>query len=149
MQRRRARRGCGGPRCGGRGGASKRSAALRLEYTSDESCPGGFAACDRIALEKDGDHVVVRFGDPGDRTYETRAWSSRGVVLFSVDGLDPDCDDPGCGNLMHISGVIYPVKSGSRYVPQVKATFVADFPYPEDDDSPDGEVKTVIRMKKR
>jgi len=117
------------------------------EYTSNESCAGGFDVCDRIVVKKVDGKIQVELG--WDGWLKTEAWVSRGVLLFSTGDMQGDCDDPGCGNLVKITGVIYPVREGDRWVPQVKATVTADFPYPEEPESPEGEVRTVIRMKKQ
>lgn len=121
------------------------------EYTSDEGCPGGFDACERVVVRRSGAKVEVSFGFDafGSRSYIASAWSDGRVILFSTgDITDGDCDDPGCGNLVRMSGVIYPVRVGQRWVPQVKATYAVDFPFPDEPDAPDGEVRTTIRLKR-
>jgi hypothetical protein len=117
------------------------------EYSSNEGCAGGFDACDKITVKKVDGKVEVAFGFDGD--VKTDAWVRNGVLLFSASDLSTDCDDPGCGNLIKATGVIYPVRDGDRWVPQVKVTYTAEFPYPEYEGDNEGEVRTVIRMKKQ
>ncbi|MBK6692169.1 MAG: hypothetical protein IPG50_08185 [Myxococcales bacterium] len=119
------------------------------DYASDDGCAGGFDVCYSVKVRRSGDKVEVVLGDESFGAVVAPAWMSRGSVLFSVDGLEGDCDDPGCGNLQKISGVIYPVKKGTKWVPQVKASIVADFPFPDEQEAPSGEVKSVVRYKKK
>ena len=127
---------------------SVRSVAIRGEYTSEQGCAGGFDACYRVSVTRANDKLKIHFGDDAWGWDAADVWTRNGVILFSTGELDEECDDPGCGNMMKITGVIYPVKSGNAWVPQVKATYVADFPYPEYEGDNEGEIATTIRLKK-
>lgn len=125
-----------------------RTAAVLGEYASNDSCAGGFDVCDHAVLRRNGDKLEIALGSYEPIVAEVHA--SKGVLVFTTGELPfGDCDDPGCGNLVKISGVVYPVAQGSKWVPQVKATVIADFPFPEEEESPEGEVKSVVRMKKQ
>jgi hypothetical protein len=60
-----------------------------------------------------------------------------------------DCDDPGCGNLLSLKGVVYPLKKGSNYVPALKVFKTEDYPFPEYEGDNEGEVKSVVNFVKR
>jgi hypothetical protein len=117
------------------------------DYRSTEGCNGGVTECDYAVVRRVGDRLEVELGGDG-RIFQ--AWATaQGVLVFSSGELEGDCDDPGCGNLFKVNGVIYPVKKGNRWVPQLKSTVVVDYPYPEEEDSPSGFVTTVVRYQKR
>jgi hypothetical protein len=123
-----------------------RSVAIRGEFTTNETCAGGFDSCERILVKRTESGLDLEFGYWD--SYHVTTWAKNGVVLFANDAINDECDDPGCGNMLRITGVIYPVRQGNEWVPQIKATFVADFPYPEEEDAPSGEVTTMVRMRK-
>jgi hypothetical protein len=124
------------------------SRAIFGAYTSDEGCPGGFEACYSLTVAREDGKTTIKFGDYSE--YPVTIWASRGVVLFSTGDMGSgDCDDPGCGDMLKVSGVIYPVKKGDAWVPRIKATYVAEFLHPEEDDAPEGEITTTIRLEKR
>ena len=72
-----------------------------------------------------------------------------GVFVFSESFGDGDCDDPGCGNLTRIFGVVYNKRINDKWVPTVKASVEIDFPYPESDDDYDGPVTFVAHFGKK
>ena len=126
------------------------STVIRGSYGSNEYCQGGFDACGDAQVIRQGSRTIVKFGSDGE--YTADAWSSRGVILFSTKGRYEDnsghCDDPGCGDILRITGVIYPVKKGNTWVPRLKATFGLEFLHPDDAESPEGEINDVVHMNK-
>lgn len=124
---------------------TKSSPEVVGKYSSAQGCPGGFDVCDDIEVRRKGAGLEVSLGM--DR-YVARVFESRGALVFSVDGLNEDCDDPGCGNLTKISGVIYATRLDGKWVPRIKATVLIDFPFPDEEGAPEGEVKTVVRLDK-
>jgi hypothetical protein len=125
-----------------------RSIAIRGEFTTDETCPGGFDSCERILVSRTETGLDLEFGFWD--SYRVKAWAKNGVVLFTNDGpINDDCQDPGCGDMTKITGVIYPVRQGNEWVPQIKATFTTEFNHPDEEDAPGGEVTTTVRMRKR
>lgn len=138
----------------GRPSYTVRSVAIRGEYRSapDDHCPGGFDACNEIKVHYVDGKLKLEFGD-WDQDFDLwsqggTAFSQRGVVLFDTGEMHNECDDPGCGNLVRIHGVIYPVKVGNEWVPRIKTTVEADFPYPEYEGDNEGIVKTTVRLTK-
>lgn len=122
--------------------------SVRGGYSNNgEICTGGFDACSGAWLQIDGRKLIVTFGD-GE--FEADVWAKNGVLLFStkdaLSGNADRCDDPGCGNVLKITGVIYPVRSGSTWKPQLKATYQTQFAHPESDEDPNGEYREVVRM---
>lgn len=78
--------------------------------------------------------------------YETK----NGRVVFNwINKEDDDCDDPGCWNLLGLSGVIYAKKKGNQYVPALKVFVKKDFPYPGEEDDREGEVIETENFIKR
>jgi hypothetical protein len=134
------------------------SAAIRGEYRANqgEYCAGGFDACDSIVVRDEDGKLWLQFGEFGEsygtpywQPEQARTWTENGVVLFTTGELQGDCDDPGCGNMMKITGVIYPVKVGDAWVPRIKAQYTAEFLYPDDEESPSGIVHTTMRLSKQ
>lgn len=133
---------------------SLRSTVVRGEYDFvDNSCRSGYS-CYPIRLLLERGKLVARFGDD-DRYYGANlvadVWEQNGVLLFSTGGRlegQGDCDDPGCGNIEKFTGVIYPVKIGGKWVPQIKRTAVVEYLYPDDPDAPEGTVKDVAKLRK-
>lgn len=120
------------------------------EYTSDGGCAGGFDACDSVEIMplEEGEGLRIWFGGPYGFDAPLRQ-TKNGVLVFSTAVNWADCDDPGCGDLRHISGVVYPVAKKGKWVPQVKATYLAEFRYPDEQGAPEGEVKTVLHLTKK
>ena len=89
----------------------------------------------------DNESILITFAHRSD---ETRA-------IFSIDGgpWAMPCDDPGCGDLLKISGVVYPVRQGNDWGPQIKATYDAEFPFPDEKDAPNGDVRSTIHLQKQ
>jgi len=124
-----------------------RSVAIRGDFQTNETCPGGFDSCERILVQKTASGLKLEFGYWD--SYRVKAWSKNGVILFVNDGeINDDCQDPGCGDMTKITGVIYPVRQGNEWVPQIKATFTTEFNHPDEVDAPSGEVTTTVRMRK-
>ena len=124
-----------------------RSVAVRGDFSTNETCPGGFDSCERILVKKTDAGLVLEFGFYD--SYRVKTWAKNGVVLFVNDGpINDACQDPGCGDMTKITGVIYPVRQGNQWVPQIKATFTTEFNYPDEEDAPSGEVTTTVRMRK-
>jgi hypothetical protein len=58
-----------------------------------------------------------------------------------------DCDDPGCWNLLGLSGVIYSKKlSRGGTVPAIKLYVKKDYPHPDEADASEGEVTEVEKF---
>jgi hypothetical protein len=128
------------------------------EYTNDESCTGGFDACERIVLRRAGDRLEVVIGNYAqyygkDLVVEAHP-TPNGVLVFTTGELDNerpwgDCDDPGCGNIRKVSGVVYPVAEGDTWRPRVRATYTLEFLYPDEDDAPEGELRETRHLTKK
>jgi hypothetical protein len=133
---------------------SARSLAIRGEYKApnDQGCPNGSDVCERIVVHRENEKTWFEFGyyDRYDRYWENsgeaRVWSENGVVLFTTGEINDDCDDPGCGNFVTITGVIYPVKVGDEWEPRMKVHYTLAFPFPDEPDAPEGIVKRTIRL---
>ncbi len=124
------------------------SVAIRGDYGSSDRCAGGNIACEWISVSRENNQTKVWLGDDYGFGADT-VWSKNGVILFSTDRGPGDCDDPGCGDVVRVYGVIYPVKVGETWVPQAKVTYEMEFLHPESDEDPEGEVKEVIRFTKQ
>jgi hypothetical protein len=142
------RRGC---ELGARPKYTRRNTTLLGKYGSRDYCPGGFDLCEdaRIIKEADGSWSIAlgyadQFGGPLPKYPLVPA---DGVFVFSsgdsgVPGYD-DCQDPGCGDVMKVSGVLYPKKVGDAWKPTLKVTIDLEFWHPDEDDAPHGEVRHV------
>lgn len=137
----------------GRPKYTRRNTRLLGYWRGDDDCHGGFDMCTGALVERgaDGQWSIV-FG-PYEYGSNLRLplVNTDGVFVFTsgdngpVEGHD-DCDDPGCGNLEKIWGVIYPKKVGTKWVPTLKASFIFVFPYPDEEDAPEGEVRHTSYM---
>lgn len=120
-------------------------------YVGDNACTGGFDLCDQATLKLDesGKPMII-FGDStyGSRIEVRNITAQGGRILFSEE-LESNCDDPGCGNLLSVRGVIYPKKVGRKFVPVLKGYVTTDFPYPEDEESPSGEVEDTFTLNRK
>lgn len=124
-------------------------------YEGSDFCKGGPTACEWADVaELAPGKWQIAFG-AGEYTpgYVARVWQRNGVLLFSTgdrygyDGPDnDDCQDPGCLNLLKITGVIYPRKVDGQWVPTIKAHVTIDFPHPDEREAPRGEHRFVTRM---
>ncbi len=139
---------------------SLESAELLGEYANDEGCPGGFDACEQIRLRRTADGAGLEVSIGGYEQWYARGLvapvqaTQSGVLVFTTGELPnelpwADCQDPGCGNILKVSGVIYPVAQGDTWIPRLKATFTLDFPYPDEDGAPEGELREVRYFGKR
>lgn len=73
----------------------------------------------------------------------------RRIVFNWENSQDGDCDDPGCWNLLGLSGVIYPKKQGNKYVPALKVFVKKLYPFPDEEGAPEGEVSETENYIKR
>jgi len=127
-------------------------------YSSTEGCAGGFDICEDIEVRRTPTGLEVKlghfdmFGAPPFLVPVREA--DNGVIVFSSGDLPNhrpfgDCDNPGCGNIVRVSGVVFPAAEDGRWVPRLKAFYTFDFPFPDEHDAPHGEVKESLTFKKR
>ncbi|MFO0667848.1 MAG: hypothetical protein U0174_28100 [Polyangiaceae bacterium] len=124
------------------------SRAILGTFADPGDCRG--YSCEDAKVTKTNGKVTVSLGWEG--RYAASAWASNGVILFSTQEYDDDfddCQDPGCGNVNKVTGVIYPVKKNGKWVPQMKATFKVNFPYPDDPEAPEGIVSYTSYLRKK
>ena len=94
-------------------------------YNSKDStqCLDGHSACETVDIFMlNGTQMMINFGERGwdfERNLELKE-TKNGVLVFSST-FDDDCDASGCSNIIKISGVVYPVKKGDKWLSQVKA----------------------------
>lgn len=119
-------------------------------YGGEDWCSGGFDACvdAEIRAKEEGGYEIELGGGQYWDGYMADLHESNGVLLFSTgdryDDTGPDfddCDDPGCGNVLKISGVIYPKKIDGQWVPTIKSYYTIDFPFPDEEEAPEGILK--------
>jgi hypothetical protein len=125
-----------------------RSRDVRGFYNNNgDSCDGGFDACSGSVVQLNGRRLVVDFGD-GEA--ELSLIAKHGVIVFSsgtkLESNRDSCDSPGCANLVKISGVIFPVRRGASFVPQMKAKVVSQFAHPEFEGDRNGDFATTLRF---
>lgn len=95
-------------------------------------------SCDFATIKKVRGRVVVELPEY-EQTITLRE-SAGGRLTFSWENPEnDDCDDPGCGNLLKVSGVVYPRKVGRSYVSTLKLYVTMDYPFPDEEDAPSGE----------
>ena len=123
------------------------------EAIADVGCIDGLDVCyESSILKKDG-KLVIYFGASDYYEYSDKIFRLRktknGVLVFTGGGFNDDCDNPGCANVLSISGVVYPKKIDGIWVPQVKANIELECGAPEDGGC-DGEeeYKYTVRMRK-
>ncbi len=107
----------------------------------EDGCKGGHSLCEYAKIEKVGNKAVLILD--GDEKIELK--QAKNVMVFSKD-IEQDCDDPGCSNILSVSGVVYKKKIGKTWKTTVKATFTIDFPYPESDEDYQGEQKSTVHL---
>lgn len=126
------------------------STAIRGEYRTadgDPGCADALSECEAITVTRENNRTAVWLGGSRYGYEATEVWSEDGVILFSYTGWG-DCDNPGCGDVVGVLGVIYPAKSGDTWVPRVKLTLDLEYMHPEEEDAPYGEFRHVARLEK-
>ncbi len=74
--------------------------------------------------------------------------SKKGRVSFKWENPDADeCDSPDCWNLLSISGTIFP--KNKSHLPQLRVLIKKNYPHPENDESPQGNVTEIQNYNKR
>jgi hypothetical protein len=129
------------------------TALVRGTYVANASCPAT-SGCQDLYVVMERGRLVVRFED-GDTYYSADmvadVWASGGNLLFStknrLEGRG-DCDDPGCGNIEKVTGIIYPVRVGNAWVPGIKTTYQMEYKFPDWDGAPEGYVSETARLTK-
>ncbi len=130
---------------------TRRNTTLLGKWASPNHCPGGFDLCEdaRVIKEADGSwSIALGYADQwGDDPPKYKLVPADGVFVFSsgddgVPGYD-DCQDPGCGDVMKVSGVLYPKRVGDTWRPTIKVTYDMEFWHPDEEDAPHGEVRHV------
>jgi hypothetical protein len=132
----------------GRPNYSRRNTSLLGMWSGSDHCPGGFDLCTdaRIDREPDGSWSITLGPAPFGSDLKIPLRSTNGVFVFStgdaegVPGHD-DCQDPGCGDVLKVSGVLYAKKVGTEWVPTLKVSLVLQFSHPDEEDAPEGEVR--------
>ena len=118
-------------------------------YESNESCLGGFGACREATIEKDpAGKLSIRFGSSYTEYAADVVTAADGTLTFDTGWLDDDCDAPGCGNMESISGKVVEKRIGGRRVPVLQVRFNQEFPYPENEEDPAGEIVHETEFEK-
>jgi hypothetical protein len=118
------------------------------EYADNSSCTESETGLPCLAafvtVDEQG-RPFVEFADYGTKI-ALKPLSDR-LVFKWVNSENDDCDDPGCWNLLGLSGVIYSKKlSRGGSVPAIKLYVKKDYPFPDEDDAPEGETTEVEKF---
>lgn len=113
---------------------------------SNGGCDGGFVACDFLTVKKQGDGKFrITFGSEEYSDYVVELNKTTRSGEFSFDqSFDDDCQDPGCGNMLNISGKLQVV--GGK--PVITATFEIEFSHPEEPGDREGTISKTIEFSK-
>jgi hypothetical protein len=111
-------------------------------YCQDE----GRGICQSAKIEKKGADTFVVFAN--DPKY-SMTLSQKKDVLFFTQNFEMDCDNPGCGNLGSIYGIVYYKKINGQWALTIKVTTVVDFPFPDEEDAPEGLVTSSAHLFKQ
>lgn len=109
--------------------------------TEDRPCVAG-------EVNKENGQVVLYLVD-FDRTIPLKPTAAGRLVFKWENPKDDDCDDPGCWNLLGLSGVIYPKLKAGKWVPALKVFARKDYPFPDEEGAPEGEVTEIYKYNKR
>lgn len=116
---------------------------LNTDSCTDEQnrpCPVG-------AIKKVDGKIVL---DLVDYNAQIPVRAKDGVIVFKWDNPEQgDCDDPGCYNLLGITGLISPAKKGNKWIPTLKMMVKKDYPFPDEEGAPEGGVIEIERGIKR
>lgn len=74
--------------------------------------------------------------------------TASGARVFSKEDVTSDCDNPGCWNMTKANGVVFLDKDDANRA-TIKVTIRRDFPFPESEDEPSGEVVDNYRYVKK
>ena len=119
------------------------------EQQTTESCTERGRPCVAAVIKTIKGQPVIDLKDFG-RDPIPLSETKRGNLVFKWENPeDDDCDDPGCSNLLGLSGVVYPKKVGSKFVPAVRVFAKWDYPFPDEEDAPEGNVVHVETYVKR
>lgn len=124
-----------------------RTTALLGTYLGGGDCPYGSELCEYARIDKEADGSwSISLGL--SEYYESPKYKLKpvnGVFVFSSAGARitdyDDCQDPGCGDYQHISGVLYPKRAGDTWKPSLKVTYDIHFAHPDEEDAPSGDVR--------
>lgn len=105
--------------------------------------------CIGVRIKKGDGVITVTLENYRDIEVNLRETKKRALVFKWENPENDDCDDPGCYNILGISGVVYAKKKGRTYTPAVKLYVKKDYPFPDEDDAPEGEVTEVENFVKR
>ena len=72
-----------------------------------------------------------------------------GAYIFSGPEQWGDCDNPGCRDIVHVSGVVYLKRVGNTKRPPIKVNVRLDYPHPEEEGDLEGEHMETVRFEKR
>lgn len=102
-----------------------------------------------VRIEQRGNKLVIHFGADGNDHHLDLTKTRSGAYVFTTGDLNGECDDPGCGYVTKVSGVVYLKKVGSKKVPSLKLTVREQFDHPEYDGDLEGEQTTTLRWAKK
>lgn len=104
----------------------------------------GRGICESASITKKGAKLYVEFADG---SYSIPLAQKGDVLAFSGD-FQEDCDNPGCGNVEKIFGVVYFKKFAGAWVRTIKVNTVVDFRHPESEGDPEGLVTSTAYLTK-
>ena len=119
----------------------------------EDSCYDSLEACEEAHIRMTSKGLVMWFGGvPGDgwrpTQYFVRMWEKNGVIIFAGSNYGDDCDNPGCGNMVGVSGVIYPKYIRGAWRIAIKTRHYLNYPAPDDFGAPAGRKTYVFRFFK-
>lgn len=102
-----------------------------------------------LKVEQRGSKLVIHFGADGNDHNLDLTKTRSGAYVFTTGDINGECDNPGCGYVTKVSGVVYLKKVGTKKVPTVKLTVREQFDHPEYDGDLEGEQTTTLRWSKK
>lgn len=115
-----------------------------FEALEDYGCKDGASVCESARIFMEAGKPVIELGDRKMPLMKTAS----GALVFKASFND-HCDNNGCADVDSVSGVVYPKKAGSKYVPVIKTNITLICGWGDEEACPHGEsFDYVVRMRR-
>lgn len=106
--------------------------------------------CEKVTITSTPRGLMLIADNEFRRIVTSLRATPQGTLLFKwTNPVWERCDDPGCGDLRSLGGVIYPKLIDDQWVPAMKLHLNYEYRFPVEVDDPNGEVTKTFSLIKQ